>query len=363
MRFRGPQALKDRKENHISGHCHPSVSRSQDRLWFRAWRHRKPEAPDCSNMKTKPRGRFASPRGFRDNCQSLLYCLLGLLGSDVGSDFGSGLLARGCLDAPCSPACACETRSIRVPLSRCTFFPAEVITEPSVAFEPAALRFRPFRPKTPWLFEVSWPAVFKPPTAPFEVPAILPAAFAAEFTVPPATPPTLAAVFVTVPAAPPAVEVTPPSAPRPPVIPDPAAEAPTPPIASMSDPAADALLCAEAIAWIPALNGISWPFFRIALSNTMPSEDSDSPLPRAFASVTCPTSFDPLGITTSPSDLVFSVVLPVTVSPGLFFLQSTGLVRTAFIVVPCATLAEFLPACAEALPEVLFDAAAPDLLA
>src|SRR6267378_4566983 len=207
-------------------------------------------------MKTKPRGGFASRRGFRDNCQSLLYCLLGLLGSDFGSDFGSGLLARGCLEAPCSPACACETRSIRVPLSRCTFFPAEVITEPSVAFEPAALRFRPFRPKTPWLFEVSWPAVFKPPTAPFEAPAMFPPAFAAEFTVPPATPPTLAAVFVTVPAAPPAVEVTPPSAPRPPVIPDPAAEAPTPPIASMSDPAADALLCAEAIAWIPAFNAV-----------------------------------------------------------------------------------------------------------
>src|SRR5690348_11357705 len=60
------------------------------------------------------------------------YCLLDLLGSDFGSDFGSGLFAAGCLDAPCPPACACETSNIRVPLSRCTFFPAEVITEPCV---------------------------------------------------------------------------------------------------------------------------------------------------------------------------------------------------------------------------------------
>src|SRR5436190_1104263 len=100
-----------------------------------------------------------------------------------------------------------------------------------------------------------------------------PPAFAAEFTAPPAAPPALAAVFVTAPAAPPAADVTPPSAPRP----DPAAEAPAPPKASRSDPAAEALLCAAAIAWIPTLSGISSPFFRIALSNTIPRADSDSP--------------------------------------------------------------------------------------
>src|SRR5216684_1055580 len=126
------------------------------------------------------------------------------------------------------------------------FFPAEVITEPCVAFDAAAFRLRPFRPKTPWLFEVSWPAAFNPPTAPFDAPAILPPAPAAEFTAPPATPPTLAAVFVTPPTAPPAAELTPPSAPRPPAAPDPAAEAPAPPNVSRSDPAADALLCAAA---------------------------------------------------------------------------------------------------------------------
>src|ERR1700747_981590 len=95
------------------------------------------------------------------------------------------------------------------------FFPAEVITEPCVAFEVAAFRFRPFRPNTPWLLEVSCPAAFNPPTAPFEAPTTLPPAPAAEFTAPPAAPPTLAAVFVTAPTAPPAPEVTPPSAPRP----------------------------------------------------------------------------------------------------------------------------------------------------
>src|SRR2546425_1204155 len=211
---------------------------------------------------------------------------------------------------------------------------------------------------------------FRSPTAPLEVlpkvEVVEPAALTVEPTVPLAVPPTFAAVLVTPPTAPPAVEATPPTRPPPPeeraepellALPNPE------PARSGASSEPDAIVSAAASAWMLAFSGTSWPFFRMALSNTMPSEDSDSPLPRAFASVTCPTSFEPLGITTSPSDLVFSVVLPVTVSPGLFFLQSTGLVRTAFIVVPCATLAEFWPACAEALPEVLFDAAAPDLLA
>src|ERR1700694_1490219 len=136
------------------------------------------------------------------------YCFSGLLCSDFGSGLSFGVLAAGCLEAPCSPACASETSSIRVPLSRWTFFPAEVITLPCVAFEAAAFRFRPFNPKTPWLFEVSCPAAFKPPTAPFEAPAMLPPAFATEFAAPPATPPTFAAVLVTAPAAPPAPDVT-----------------------------------------------------------------------------------------------------------------------------------------------------------
>src|SRR5260370_25116096 len=109
------------------------------------------------------------------------------------------------------------------------FFPAEVITETCVAFDAAAFRFRPFRPNTPWLLEVSWPAAFNPPTAPFEAPAMLPPLPPAEFTAPPAAPPTLPAVFLTPPTAPPAPEVPPPSPPRPPAAPDPASEAPAPP--------------------------------------------------------------------------------------------------------------------------------------
>src|SRR5260370_11857508 len=286
-----------------------------------------------------------------------LYRLFGVSVYGFGSDFGSGLLAAGCFVSPCEPACACETSSILVPLSRCTFFPAEVVTDPCVAWEAAALRFRPFRPNTPWLFEVSCPAAFNPPTAPFEAPATLPPAFAAVFTAPPATPPTLAAVLVTVPTAPPAAEVTPPSAPRPPAAPDPPAEAPASPKASRSPPAADPPLCAPAIAWIPALNGISWPFFRVALSNTTPSDDSDSPLARAEACVTCPTSFVPLGITVFPSDFTASVVCALTASPGLHFFESIGELNAALNAVPLANEPFAWPFCAdtavdaEALPD------------
>src|SRR6266852_7697483 len=228
------------------------------------------------------------------------------------------------------------------------------MTEPCVAFDAAAFRFRPFIPNTPWLFEVSWPAAFKPPTAPLEAPAMPPPAFAAELTVPPATPPTLAAVFVTAATAPPAVDVTPPSAPRPPAIPDPAAEAPIPPIVSMSAPAADTPLCAEAIAWIATFNGISWPFFRIALSNTMPSDDSDSPLAHAEACVTCPTSFEPFGITVFPSDFTASVLCALTGSPGLHFFESIGELSAALNAVPVASEPFVWPFCVDA--EVVADA-------
>src|SRR4029077_12896519 len=90
----------------------------------------------------------------------LTYCLLGLLASGLDSPFCSGLPAAGCLASPCEPACASETSNIRVPLSRRTFLPVEVITEPCVAFDAAAFRFRPFRPNTPWLFELIWPEAF-----------------------------------------------------------------------------------------------------------------------------------------------------------------------------------------------------------
>src|SRR5690348_10593561 len=199
-----------------------------------------PEAAPASDSSHKIRGPRDSVASRGPQEKNSRYGFSGF------SDFEFGLPSAECFSSPADPACV--TSSIRVPLSRCTFFPAEVITVPCVAFDAAAFKFRPFNPKTPWLFEVSCPAAFNPPTAPFEAPATFPAAFAVEFTAPPAAPPTLAAAFVTVPAAPPAAEVTPPSPPRPPAIPEPAAEPLSPPIVSTSEPAAEALLCDDASA-------------------------------------------------------------------------------------------------------------------
>src|SRR5437867_7101933 len=66
-----------------------------------------------------------------------------LVGFRLRLGFGSGLFAEGCLDAPCSVGWACETSNIRVPLSRCTFFPLTVITRPFLGFETCRLRFGP----------------------------------------------------------------------------------------------------------------------------------------------------------------------------------------------------------------------------
>src|SRR5207253_10893815 len=98
------------------------------------------------------------------------------------------------------------------------------------------------------VFVVRCPAGFGPPVAPREAPAPFPLALAAGSTVRPAPPPAVAAVFVTVPPAPPAAELTPPIAPRPPAMPEPAAEPLRPPIVSISSPAIDGPPCAEASA-------------------------------------------------------------------------------------------------------------------
>jgi hypothetical protein len=82
-----------------------------------------------------------------------------------------------------------------VPLSKCTFLPLEVITEPCVLLPPAALKLKLFRPTTPRLFEFNWPAPFKPP-------AVLRATPDVEFTVESAAPPAAALVLFKVPAAP-----------------------------------------------------------------------------------------------------------------------------------------------------------------
>src|SRR6266404_3238277 len=124
----------------------------------------------------------------------------------------------------------CATNRSCVPLSRCTFLLEEVISEPCVLLEAAVFRLSPSSPNTPWLLEVSWPAAFKPPTAPRTTPAV----FTVELTAPLATPPAFAAVFVTAPVAAPAVERTPPSAPPPlaraePIAPPPADKSSPPP--------------------------------------------------------------------------------------------------------------------------------------
>src|ERR1700741_813629 len=102
------------------------------------------------------------------------------------------------------------------------------------------------------------------------------------------------------------------------------------------------------------LSGISCPFFRIALSNTIPSDDSACPLARAEASLTCPTSCVPFGSTVLPFDLQGSVVRAFTGSPDFAFFESTGAVNSALIAVPFASAALLCPACAFAE-----DAAAP----
>src|SRR6266568_6467393 len=92
-------------------------------------RKEKPAPRRGRPVQKGPRGERACPRGLFQRLNRD-YSFSGLLGSGFGSDFGSGLLAEGCFEAPAAPACVCETSSIRVPLSRWTFFPVDVITEP-----------------------------------------------------------------------------------------------------------------------------------------------------------------------------------------------------------------------------------------
>ena len=49
----------------------------------------------------------------------------------------------------------CVTTSIRVPLSKCTLLPAEVIIEPCVLLLAAEFKLSPLKLKTPRLFDVS----------------------------------------------------------------------------------------------------------------------------------------------------------------------------------------------------------------
>src|SRR5712691_971973 len=92
----------------------------------------------------------------------------------------------------------------------------------------------------------------------------------------------------------------------------------------------------------------------------MPSDDSDSPLARAEACVTWPTSFEPFGITVFPSEFAASVVCACTGSPGLHFFESIGELRAALNPVPLANEAFACPFCADAADaaEVFLEACA-----
>src|SRR6266481_1593988 len=209
----------------------------------------------------------------------------------------------------------CWTRSsIWVPLSSFTFWVVELMTEPWALPAVAELRVSPCSPATPWLVELSAPRPATPPT-PFTV---LPAAPVAD----PATEP---AVLPTEPTGRPALLSTPPPvlAERPP----PAGLRPASPL-SLASPL-PAIFAGGARAWTTAPRDTSCPPCRTARSKAIPSRDSDSPLPRAWASVTCPTSFDPLCSTTLPLDFTSSVSLAVTSSPALAFLASRDFVSSA----------------------------------
>src|SRR5882762_10553390 len=78
-----------------------------------------------------------------------------------------------------------------------------------------------------------------------------------------------------------------------------------------------------------------------------------------------PSSRVPFGTTTWPLDFTSRVDLATTSSPTLLLRESTGLARTASMVVPCATWAPALPvelvACAAPCPDVCEFTCAPCL--
>src|ERR1700730_4600055 len=119
------------------------------------------------------------------------------------------------------------TSNMRVPLSRCTFWVLEAITEPSVLFEAADVKLSPLSPNTPRLPDANCPAASRPPTAPVVEPAMLAveptAPLVVEVNRPPAVEPAVPIGSVAAPKAPPAVAPTPPpppSIPRPDPDPD-----------------------------------------------------------------------------------------------------------------------------------------------
>jgi hypothetical protein len=68
-----------------------------------------------------------------------------------------------------------------------------------------------------------------------------------------------------------------------------------------------AALFETAIACTLTFSGISAPFFKMALSNAIPTAVEESPFERAETCVTRPSSFEPRGIMIFPFCSVFSV--------------------------------------------------------
>src|SRR5208283_1031127 len=67
--------------------------------------------------------------------------------------------------------------------------------------------------------------------------------------------------------------------------------------------------------------------FSSTLSNTIPSDDCGSPPDRAFASVMCPMTFVPRGMSVPFGKCSSPIVFTTTSSPAFFFLESSEAAR------------------------------------
>ena len=177
----------------------------------------------------------------------------------------------------------CVTSKSCVSLSRCTFLPFDVITEPSARFV-AGRRLASFKPYTPRLSGVRRPKASRPSSggAPFEVTVV-------------STGGPVGALDV---AGDPPMEPVPPGRPMLEGTPGEAAGTPPPLLIFCCPGIEDG---GGATATMATFKGSSSPPFKTALSNAMPKEESAPPFARAAASVTCPISFVPFGMMVFPS--------------------------------------------------------------
>src|ERR1700688_30283 len=207
------------------------------------------------------------------------------------------------------------TRSSLVPPSSFTFLPVDLRTEPC-ALPPAEFKLRLGKPTTPRVLASQWLALAFPVLdgfAPADGSSMPFGVEDAPITLPPRD-----------------VPGDVPWIPLPGTGRDPPA----------GSPAGAWLLSTEfdggaPTAWTAAFKGISWPVFKMALSNTTPSEDSGCPAPRAEACVTWPMILVPLGNTVLPSLVLRSVTVRAFIaSPGFTFFESSEPVSSEFMSVP-----------------------------